>query len=230
MSDKAFICFKCSKEFPTKIQRDEHQRRKRAGKYVGCLVNKTKAIPQKKPSPLKEPLESNESDDSLSSVALSDIPTDFDVNDYDFHLNSNDSSYNSEEYKLGNQPENITPKDETIQTLLRTVKLENSLVLNGKNHHHPEGEGITVILPSLPFIHGLVNAGVSAVLHHKEFDRKVEEKTDATIFAQRKYRDGLLAQLAVNHDQSNALQAHLCEASLCTAACTYQERRILFHK
>ena len=224
MSDDAYVCFKCKKEFKTEKERKDHQHRKRGGKLHGCFVG-GKALPSQEPVP-------SDASSTTSSIAWSDITSDFDVDDHDFPLSESDNTNNRdrEEYKMGYNSENFEPIDDTIDSLLRTVKLANNRVLNGRHSPHPDGEGVSVNIASIPFVHGLVNTGVSAVLKHKDFDRKEEKSTTATIYAARVYRDGLLEKLAVKDDQSNALQSHLCEASLCNSTCTYLKRRILFHK
>ena len=99
--------------------------------------------------------------------------------DYDFSLSESHDTYNRdrEEFKMGYNSENFEPIDDTIDSLLRTVKLANNRVLNGRHSPHPDGEGVSVNIASIPFVHGLVNTGVSAVLKHKDFDRKEEKST-----------------------------------------------------
>jgi hypothetical protein len=88
MSDDAYVCFKCKKEFKTEKERKDHQRRKRGGKLHGCFVG-GKALPSQEPVP-----------SDASSIAWSDITSDFDVDDHDFPLSKSGDTYNQSMIRL----------------------------------------------------------------------------------------------------------------------------------
>ena len=173
-----WICSKCSKEFHTKNEIEEHQLRKRGGKTVGCFVvdlTKQKSV----------------TFGSLRSVSISDFPDELDLD-----LDAEEKT-KREEFEAGKQLQNFS--DASIDDLIREVKFANDKVINGVKRPHPEHPNAFLVkFPTISFVNGLVSAGVAAILAHEDFGKKiVSSSANASIIAGKNYRDGLHDQLVI---------------------------------